>query len=100
MNQNQKPGGHRHSRSSGRVPGYSGSSYRSSKHTSRNEKSILGIASLDLSNTKTTILGATPGAIPGIDGNPNVGGCQKGGLGGCSPGMKTGTRVRSHVPPE
>ena len=25
---------------------------------------------------------------------------QKGGLGGCSPGRKTGTRVRSHVPPE
>ena len=31
--------------------------------------SILGMASHDLSNTKTTILGATPGAIPGIDGN-------------------------------
>ena len=30
---------------------------------------ILGMASHDLSNTKTTILGATPGAIPGIDGN-------------------------------
>ena len=27
------------------------------------------MASHDLSNTKTTILGATPGAIPGIDGN-------------------------------
>ena len=25
----------------------------------------------DLGNTKTTILGATPGAIPGIDGNPH-----------------------------
>ena len=32
--------------------------------------SILGMASHDLSNTKTT-LGATPGAIPGIDGNPH-----------------------------
>ena len=29
------------------------------------------MASDDLSNTKATILGATPGAIPGIDGNPN-----------------------------
>ena len=33
--------------------------------------SILGMASRDLSNTKTAILGATPGAIPGIDGNPH-----------------------------
>ena len=33
--------------------------------------SILGMASYDLSNTKPTILGATPGAIPGIDGNPH-----------------------------
>ena len=32
--------------------------------------SILGMAFHDLSSTKTTILGATPGAIPGIDGNP------------------------------
>ena len=31
---------------------------------------ILGMASHDLSNTKTTILGATPGAIPGIFGSP------------------------------
>ena len=29
------------------------------------------MASHDLSNTKTKILGATPGAIPGIDGNPH-----------------------------
>ena len=28
------------------------------------------MASHDLTNTNTTILGATPGAIPGIDGNP------------------------------
>ena len=28
------------------------------------------------------------------------GGFQKGGFGGCSPGTKTGTRVRSDVPPE
>ena len=33
--------------------------------------SILGMASHDLSSTKTKILGATPGAIPGIDGNPH-----------------------------
>ena len=32
--------------------------------------SILGMASHNLSNTKTTILGATPGAILGIDGHP------------------------------
>ena len=31
------------------------------------------MASRDLSNTKTTILGATPGAIPIIDGNPHEG---------------------------
>ena len=33
--------------------------------------SILGMAFHDLSNTKTKILGATPGAIPGNDGNPH-----------------------------
>ena len=33
--------------------------------------SILEIASHDLSNTNTTILGATPGVIPGVDGNPH-----------------------------
>ena len=33
--------------------------------------SILGMASHDWSNMKTTILGATPGAIPGIHGNPH-----------------------------
>ena len=54
-----------HSRSSGRVPGYSRSSSRNSETDSR----ILGMASHDLSNTKTTILGATLGAIPGIDFN-------------------------------
>ena len=32
--------------------------------------SILGTAPHDLSNTKPTILGATPGAIPGIGGKP------------------------------
>ena len=32
---------------------------------------ILGMASHDLSNVKTTILRATPGAIPGIGGNPH-----------------------------
>ena len=35
------------------------------------QNSILGMAPHDLSNTKPTILGATPGAIPGIGGNPN-----------------------------
>ena len=34
------------------------------------QNSILGTASHDLSNKRTKILGATPGAIPGIDGNP------------------------------
>ena len=33
--------------------------------------SILRMASNDLSNTKTAILGKTPGAIPGIDSNPH-----------------------------
>ena len=33
--------------------------------------SILGKVSHDLCNAKTTILGANPGAIPGIDGNPH-----------------------------
>ena len=32
---------------------------------------ILGMASHDLRNVKTTILGATPGGIPGIYGNPH-----------------------------
>ena len=32
---------------------------------------ILGMASHDLSNAKTTILGATLGAIPGIAANPH-----------------------------
>ena len=31
---------------------------------------ILGMASHDLSNAKITILGATPGAIPGTAANP------------------------------
>ena len=34
-------------------------------------KSNLGMASHDLSNTKATILGATPWAIPQIEGNPH-----------------------------
>ena len=33
--------------------------------------SILGMAFHDLSNMKPVILGATPGAIPGIDGSPH-----------------------------
>ena len=32
---------------------------------------ILGMASHDLCNAKTIILGETPRAIPGIDGNPH-----------------------------
>ena len=32
---------------------------------------ILGMASRDLCNAKTRILGATPGAVPGIDENPH-----------------------------
>ena len=32
---------------------------------------FLGMASPDLRNAKTRILGATPGVIPGIDGNPH-----------------------------
>ena len=32
---------------------------------------ILGMASHDLCYAKTTTLGATPGAIPGIDGKPH-----------------------------
>ena len=35
------------------------------------QNSILGMASHDLSNTKTTLVGATPGAILGIDGYPH-----------------------------
>ena len=34
------------------------------------QNSILGMASHDVSNTKATILRATPGAILGIDGHP------------------------------
>ena len=52
--------------------GYSQSSSRSPENNSRNAKSHSrnGI-SRDLCNAKTTILGATPGAIPGIDGTPH-----------------------------
>ena len=32
---------------------------------------ILGMASHDLGNAKTIILGATPGAMPGVDGTPH-----------------------------
>ena len=45
------------------------SEFRNSVLRMRN--SILGMASHDLSNTKTTILGATLGATPRNDGNPN-----------------------------
>ena len=42
-----------HSRSPGRVPGYSRSSSRSSENNSRSEKFILGMASHDLSSART-----------------------------------------------
>ena len=35
------------------------------------QNSILGMASHELSNAKTTVLRATPGAILGINGNPH-----------------------------
>ena len=50
-----------HSRSSGRVPGYSLSSSRSSKKKLGMRNPIFGMASHDLSNATTTILRATPG---------------------------------------
>ena len=61
-----------HSRSSQRVPGYSRSNSRNSKFHSWNTKfhSRNGIPRLEQYEI-TTILGATPGAIPGIHGNPN-----------------------------
>ena len=40
--------------------------------------SILGMASHDLCNAKTTILGATPGGILGIDGCPHERKCKMG----------------------
>ena len=52
------------------VPGYSRSSSRSSANNSQNENAILGMASHDLSNAKTTILAVTLGAIPGTAANP------------------------------
>ena len=61
-----------HSRSSRRVPEYSQSSSQNSKFHSRNTNfHSRNAKSHDLNSTKTTVLGATPGAIPGIDGNPH-----------------------------
>ena len=40
------------------------------------QNSILGMASHDLSNTKATIVGAAPGAIPQMDGNTHEQGAQ------------------------
>ena len=61
------------------LPNFAGSSPPISPKTSPTSlwkslvlrNSILGMASHDLSNTKTTILGATPGAVPGVAGNPH-----------------------------
>ena len=60
-----------HSRSSRRVPGYSRSNSRNSETDSRNAKfhSRNGILRLE-QKEKTTILGATSGAIRGVGGNP------------------------------
>ena len=60
------------SRSERNVPGYSRSNSRSSKISLGMGNPILGMASHDLSNAKTISLGAIPGAIPGIDGNPHM----------------------------
>ena len=70
----RKPGDHpkgvkRPFSEGGSNPGYSLGGSRSSENNSQNP--ILGMASHDLCNVKTTILGAAPGAIPGIDGNPH-----------------------------
>ena len=58
-------------RALGEFLGYSRSSSRNSKFHSRNTKfhSRNGIPRLE--QYETTILGATPGATPGIDGNPH-----------------------------
>ena len=54
------------------VPVYSRGNSRSSEHNSLNVRNpILGMASHDLCNAKTRILGATPGAIPEIERNPH-----------------------------
>ena len=45
------------------------------------------------------IPGSTPPRSPPTIGGSQKGGFQKGGFGGCSPGTKTGTRVRSPKPP-
>ena len=55
-------------RSSGSVPRYSRSSSRSSQKIIGMRNPILGMVSHDLCNAKTRILGATPGAIPGMIG--------------------------------
>ena len=46
-----------------------GAALRIQKQILGMRNSIPGMASHDLSNTNTTILAATPGAIPGLDGN-------------------------------
>ena len=52
-------------------PGTLGAALEVQKITIGMQNSILGKASHDLCNAKTTILGATSGAIPGNDGNPH-----------------------------
>ena len=56
--------------SRGEFQGILGAALGVRKTISRNEPSILGMASHDLSNAKTTILRATLGAVPGNGANP------------------------------
>ena len=79
---NQKPGNHPNFKKEalgvkkailgalGEFPGILGAALGVQKIILGMRNPILGMASHDLSNEKTTILGATPGAIPRIDGNP------------------------------
>ena len=55
----------------GEFPGILGAALGVQKLILRMRNSILGMASHDLSNTKTTILGGTPRAILEIDGHPH-----------------------------
>ena len=75
---NQKPGGHLNFRKNAlgvkrpfsELQGIRAATVRIKKVILAIRNYILGMASHDLSNTKTTILRATPGAILGIDGGP------------------------------
>ena len=59
-----------HCRSSGEVPGILRAALGVQKILLGMRNPILGMASHDLCNAKTTILGAVLGAIPGIAANP------------------------------